>query len=232
MGGVEMRTLISAIIAALGLLTVVTVASADHAWSVYHWPSDNLSPTVVDRTTSPLYDVPAGVLEWANLGTSVQPQMTTSNNKGDIKIKESVIRSTSYLGLAGVYLDGDGHITRAEVVLNTRLLVELYDPNAREAVADHVLCQEIGHILGLDHNRDGDDTGGWPDNTCMNDQGHLGEYTSPNSHDTEQLNAIYGHSDANSDGGEGGPDCSKNSNAKKCRSGNGQWIIVHVFWAP
>ena len=184
----------------------------------------------MDRTTSPLYDVPAGVLEWADLGTPIQPQMATANKKGDIKINESVIRSTSYLGLAGVYLDGDGHITRAEVVLNTRLLVELYDLDAREAIADHVLCQEIGHILGLDHNRDGDDTGGWPDNTCMNDQGHLGEYTSPNSHDTEQFEAIYGHTDAISDGDEGGPDCSKNSNAKKCR--NGQWITVHVFWAP
>ena len=226
-----MRTLISAVIAALSLLTVVTVASADHAWSVYHWPSDNLSPTVVDRTSSSLYDVPAGVLEWDNLDTLIQPQMATANNKGDIKVKESVIRSTSYLGLAGVYLDGDGHITRAEIVLNTRLMVELYGPDPRD-IADHVLCQEIGHVLGLFHNRDGDDTGGSPDNTCMNDQGHLGEYTSPNSHDTEQLNAIYGHSDAIGDGGEGGPDCSKNPNAKKCRDGNGQWIIVDVFWAP
>ena len=226
-----MRALITAVIAALSLLTVVTVASADHAWSVYHWPSDNLSPTVVDRTTtSPLYDVPAGVREWAKLGTSIQPEMATANKKGDIKIKESVIRSTSYLGLAGVYLDGDGHITRAEIVLNTRLMVELYGPDPRD-IADHVLCQEIGHVLGLYHNRDGDDTGGSPDNTCMNDQGHLGEYTSPNSHDIDQLNDIYdGHSEAISDGDEGGPDCSKNPNAKKCR--NGQWITVHVFWAP
>ncbi len=66
----------------------------------------------------------------------------------------------------------------------------------------------------------------------MNDQGHLGEYTSPNVHDTDQLNAIYGHTDTVGGGDEGGPDCSKNSNAKKCRSGAGQWVTVHVFWAP
>ncbi len=230
MGVSDMRTLISAIIATLGLLTVATVASADHAWSVYHWPSDNLSPTVVDRTTSPLYDVPAGVLEWANLGTSIQPQMATTNKKGDIKVKESVISSTSYLGLAGVYLDDDGHITRAEIVLNTRLMVELFGPDPRD-IADHVLCQEIGHVLGLDHNRVNDSSP--DDDTCMNDsRATLGLYMAPNAHDTAQLNVIYDHSDAISDGGEGGPDCSKSPNAKKCRSGNGQWITVHVFWAP
>ena len=49
----DMRTLITAIIAILGLLTVATVASADHAWSVYHWPGDNLRPTVVERPRHP-----------------------------------------------------------------------------------------------------------------------------------------------------------------------------------
>ena len=77
-----MRTLIAAVIAALGLLTVATVASADHAWSVYHWPGDNLRPTVVDRTSSPLYDVPAGVLEWANLGAPIQPELSTGGGEG------------------------------------------------------------------------------------------------------------------------------------------------------
>ena len=226
-----MRKIIAAIIAVLGLLTVATVASADHAWSVYHWPGDNLRPTVVDKTSSPLYDVPAGVLEWADLGTPIQPEMATVG-KADIKVGESVIRSSSFLGLAGIYLDDAGHITKAEVVLNTRLLVD-YDP----AVADLVLCQEIGHVLGLDHNRDGD-SGGLPDDTCMNDKVDLfdlvavQQHISPNGHDTDQLSAIYGHTDPVSGGDEGGPDCSKNPNAKKCRSGAGQWIIVHVFWAP
>ena len=223
-----MRTLITAIIAILGLLAVATVASADHAWSVYHWPSDNLNPTVVDKTSSSLYKVTEGVEEWANLGTAIQPEMASKGN-ADIKVGESVIRSSSFLGLAGVYLDDDGHITRAEIVLNTRLLVDY-----PQDVADHVLCQEIGHVLGLTHNRVGDSSPG--DDTCMNDQVDLFtvQYTSPNDHDTDQLNAIYydGHTDASSGGDEGGPDCSKNTNAKKCRSGNGQWVTIHVFWAP
>ncbi len=224
-----MRTMITALIAILGLLAVATVASADHSWSVYHWPGDNLNPTFGDKTTSSLYDVPAGVREWADLGTLIQPGMVTGG-KADIKVGESVIRSSSFLGLAGVYLDSDGHITKAEIVLNTRLIVELYGPNSQD-IADHVLCQEIGHVLGLDHNRVDDSSPG--DYTCMNDsRDTLGLYTSPNVHDTDQLNVIYGHTDPNSGGDEGGPDCSKNSNAKKCRSGDGQWVTVHVFWVP
>jgi hypothetical protein len=208
------------------LLTVVAVASADHSWSVYHWPGNNLSPTVVDKTSSSLYDVPAGVLEWSDLGTPIQPTLTNSN-KGNITVTESF--SPFWLGLARIFLDDTGHITKGEVKLNTKLL-ESYGPNA----ADHVLCQEIGHVLGLDHNRDGA-TGGTPDNSCMNDVGHLGAYTSPNVHDIEQLLAIYNHTDVVEGGDEGGsgggPPCDKNPSHPKCQTGNGHWITVHTFWA-
>ncbi len=69
----------------------------------------------------------------------------------------------------------------------------------------------------------------------MNDQEFVGsDLTSPNFHDTEQLNAIYNHSDAAPSGStdEGGPDCEKNAKAKQCRSGNGFWLTVHVFTLP
>ena len=206
-----------------------TVASADHSWNGYHFPSYNLSPAVVNDTSSSLYDVPAAVTEWAALGTGVQPTLTTAS-KGDITVKEAF--SPFWLGLARVFLD-DGHITKAEVKLNTRLLNN-YGP----AAADHVLCQELGHVLGLDHNRDGDG-GGSPDDTCMNDQTTIGSYTSPNSHDTAQLNLIYdGHDDAVPDdggdtgGGGGGPCPPGNPNHKNCQNATGRWIVVHVFPIP
>ncbi len=207
------------------LLTVATVASADHSWNGYHWPSDNLSPTVVDKTSS-LYDVPAAITEWSGLNTPIQPEMATSS-KGNITVTEAF--SPFWLGLARIFIE-DGHITKGEVKLNTRLL-----NSYPAAAADHVLCQEIGHVLGLDHNRDGA-TGGAPDNSCMNDSlATLGLYTAPNGHDTDTLKLIYApHGDVVDGGGDaggGGPDCGKNSNAKKCRSGNGVWITVHVFWA-
>ncbi len=218
-----MRNLLVAAVTFAALLTVVAVASADHSWSVYHWPSDSLSPTVVDKTSSSLYDVPLGVTEWANLGTPIQPTPTDAN-KGDITVTEAF--SPFWLGLARIFIDENGHITKGEVKLNTRLL-NSYGPVA----ADHVLCQEIGHVLGLGHNRVGDSSP--EDETCMNDQ--LLGFPAPNQHDTDQLNLIYdGHIDTTADSttDNGGPDCEKNTNAKQCRSGNGFWITVHVFPLP
>ena len=224
------KSLIVAVVSLVGLLAIATVASADHAWSVYHFPSDNLNPTVVDKTSSSLYDVPAGVQEWADLGTPIQPQITNAN-KGDITVTESF--SPFWLGLARIFIDGD-HITRGEVKLNTKLLDD-YPAGA----ADHVLCQEIGHVLGLDHNRDGAQ-GGSPDDSCMNDQVSLfaTQYTSPNSHDTGQLNANYSHVDPSADGddgeGGGGGNCPPgNPSHPNCNpsEASGRWVTVHVFWA-
>jgi hypothetical protein len=209
-------------VALAALLTAVTVASADHAWSTYHWPSDNLSLTVIDKTSSSLYDVPAGVAEWANLGTPIQPTPTTAK-KGDISVREGF--SQSWLGIATIFLDG-GHITKGEVKLNTRYL-EYYEANGYPGIADHVLCQEIGHVLGLGHNRTETDT-------CMNDQAFIGAaLTSPNNHDTAQLNIIYdGHTDTGgtTETDNGGPPCSKNPTHPNCVSGF--WITVDIFPLP
>ena len=220
-----MKKLLSAAVVIGALLTVATVASADHSWNGYHWPGDKLSPTVVDKTSSDLYQVGPAVQEWAALSTPIQP-VPTDANKGNITVREAF--SQSWLGLARIFIDENGHITKGEVKLNTQYL-DYYEANGYPGIADHVLCQEIGHVLGLGHNRIDLDT-------CMNDQAFIGpDLTSPNTHDTQQLNLIYlGHTDTTADSttDNGGPDCGKNSKAKQCRSGNGFWLTVHVFRAP
>ena len=214
------RALIAAV--AVGVLFVLsTTAFASHPWNGYHWAGDGttVSPTVVDKTDSSLYKVTDGVAEWAGLGTRIQPTMS-SGNKGDITVTEAF--SPFWYGLARIFIE-DGHITKGEVKLNTRLLL-----SKGEDAADHVLCQEIGHVLGLDHNRDSL-------TTCMNDWAVLGSATSPNTHDTQQLTASYGHLDAaapttDDGGGGGGPPCSKKPDHPNCQPSNGFWITVHTFW--
>ena len=169
------------IIGALVLALLASNTWADHAWNGYHWKSSNLAPTVADKTTASIYEVGLGVAEWAALGTPIQPTLSATN-KGKVTVSEGF--SPFWLGQARIFIDDSGHITKGEVKLNT-ILLEPLGP----AAADHVLCQELGHILGLDHQRTAIDS-------CMNDIAVLGSVTTPNIHDAEQLGFIYSHMDS------------------------------------
>ena len=186
---------------ALVLALLVGSAWADHSWNGYHWKSTNLAPTVVSKTTSALYDVPAGVSEWTTLGTPIQPSFSPGT-KGKVVVSEGF--SPFWYGQARIFLDSSGHITKGEVKLNTLLLEPL-----GAAAADHVLCQELGHVLGLDHQRTASDS-------CMNDIATIGSATRPNAHDAEQLGVIYGHTD--SGGGR--------------RSHDSGWRVVDTVMVP
>lgn len=54
----------------------------------------------------------------------------------------------------------------------------------------HVMCQEIGHDFGLDHQ----DESGADLDTCMDYSSAL-DNAHPNAHDYEQLETIYAHLD-------------------------------------
>lgn len=218
-----MKKLLTLIVAATVMLALSTVASADHSWNNYHWPSHNLAPTVVDQTSSPLFDITSAVAEWRDLGTPIAPQMASSDGDVEVVLKRM---NANWLGVARISVDSAGHIQAGRVELN-----RLYLNSLTFDEWDHVVCQELGHIWGLDHNHDGPE-GGSPDDTCMNSALHLGEFTAPNVHDAEQLNTIYDHTDDGGDGdtGSGGGTCPPgNPNHPKCSSSAGSWITIHVF---
>ncbi|MCZ6631191.1 MAG: hypothetical protein O7D28_07570 [Actinobacteria bacterium] len=215
--------MIAAIATAMVLLA--SPALATHSWSVYHFPSDNLSPTVTGETR--LADVSDVVDDWAGLETNILPSYAASGS-GDIKVVAKR-GNPNWIGLAQIKIDSAGHILEGKVTLNSAY-ANYNNGNGTANIWKHVLCQEVGHILGLQH------SGG---DTCMNDAFEtLGMYTGPDIHDAKQLNLIYdGHVDVvggtgDPDDGAGGPDCNKNANAKKCRTGAGQWITLHVLSMP
>ena len=219
------RLRVIASVAAVFVLLASSPALAGHSWNGYHFPSDNLSPTVTGETS--LADVPIVVGDWAWLGTSIQPTYLGSGS-GDIKVVAKR-GNPNWIGLAQIKVDSGGHIVEGKVTLNSAY-ANYNNGNGTDNIWKHVLCQEVGHILGLQHSSE---------DTCMNDAFEtLGMYTSPGGHDAQQLVDIYdGHEDgaggtSDPDDGAGGPDCTKNANAKKCRTGTGQWITLHVFSMP
>lgn len=192
---------------------------AFHSWNGYHWKSDSLSPTVADKTRSSLYDVPGSVADWSTVASNLDPVMSLKKS-GKVTVSEGF--SLDWLGLAQVWLE-DGHIVKGAVKLNTTFL----EPRGAH-VAQHVLCQELGHVWGLDHNR-------FDLDTCMNDCGDATTQDeweaclaapssdTPNAHDYEELSNIYGHGDPGAEGSGGGKPCKGNN--PKC---NGS-VVVHVF---
>ncbi|EKD87458.1 MAG: hypothetical protein ACD_36C00073G0005 [uncultured bacterium] len=98
------------------------------------------------------------------------------------------------MGLAQIWVSGD-HITKGLAKVNDSYFnTSTYNTPAWKNL---VMCQEVGHTLGLDHQDEAFDNPNL--GTCM-------DYTSdpdgppsnehPNAHDYEQLETIYAHLDS------------------------------------
>ncbi len=124
-------------------------------WNGYHWPEDSRTVHVVDKTAG-AYDVSPHLAAWNALGAPVQ---FSSAVGWEVVVEVGGDDDSSYLGLAQVKLGPNGHIRAGKVIMNRTALASAGLGNA---AADHVLCQELGHLLGLGHERDMMDT-------CMND---------------------------------------------------------------
>ena len=195
-------------------------AQANHSWGDWHW-SRSANPftlQVLNSTTDAR--TPIGGQNWppmltksatdwsqsAVLDLAVQPQTAADLAArpactfalNAIRVCNVTNPDATWLGLATVVGDVfGGHLTAATAQVNDTWfgLPGLYDSTA----AQHVLCQEIGHTFGLDHQSDdGSDL-----NTCM-DYAEALDNPSPNAHDFQQLDSIYAHLDGTSGGGSGG----------------------------
>lgn len=200
------------------LLAAATVgvapgAFADHSWGDYHWArmTSSFDLKVINSTT-PDWDgyVGGAIGDWSdstkvdlvedpNGDTTSKTRRSCNGGQGTLRICNLAYGYNGWLGIAGISIDTNGHITTGYTKLNDSYFSSSYYNNA--AWKQSVACQELGHNLGLDHQDENfNNTSLF---SCMDYQDPPYEY--PNAHDYQQLETIYGHTDSyNSYAGGGG----------------------------
>src|SRR5713226_9660833 len=115
---------------------------------------------------------------------------------GTTQVCNGTFGNNGWLGLATINLaSGTLHITQGSAKMNDTYFNTATYNNPNERL--HVMCQEVAHTFGLDHQS----TDGSSQNSCMdyfsNTGANAGSALSvkPNAHDFEELNIIYAHLD-------------------------------------
>ena len=188
-------------------LSFVAGASATNSWGGYHWARTTPQFTLKlgDNLTSA--DWKSHLAQTSSDWNSGNSAVLTSIVAGQSRKRCSMVAGTTqvcngrygnngWLGLASIYVTGGVHIVQGSAKVNdTYFNTSTYNnPNERE----HVMCQEVAHTFGLDHQS----TDGSSLDTCMDYFSNTGPNatstlsTKPNAHDFDELNIIYAHPDS------------------------------------
>jgi hypothetical protein len=185
-------------------------AGASHSWGGYHWArTGNPFTLAVGDNVSPAWDPYLGQasVDWSKstvLDTTVVVGSANPRNckptAGRVQVCSSSYGNNGWLGLAQIWISSS-HITQGAVKLN-----DYYYAMAKYNTAawrQMVVCQEVGHTFGLDHqdeNQNNDNLGTCMDYTSDPTGATRGgkANTAPNQHDYDELITIYTHLDSSS----------------------------------
>ncbi|HSH58662.1 MAG TPA: hypothetical protein VK988_03275 [Acidimicrobiales bacterium] len=183
-------------LAILAAQLFVPSARADHSWAGLHWArAMNPFTLQLGDNVSGLWDSVLGLssVSWsqsAELDTTIVVGKSNvkrcSATAGQVEVCNSKYGRNGWLGLASVWAS-DSHITQATVKLNDTYFATTYNT---EAWRKSVMCQELGHTLGLGHNDEDFET---VNGTCMDYANDPTNNQEPNPHDFEELAKIYEH---------------------------------------
>jgi hypothetical protein len=236
------------------LATIPSTVDASHSWNGYHWArkSDPFTVKVIDSMTSNWDDnLGVAISDWgASSVLNVTKEAGDDSSRtrkrcrpvsGKVRACNATYGNNGWLGLAQIWVSGN-HIVQAVTKANDSYLAS---SAYRETARQHVLCQEIGHDWGLDHQ----DESGADLNTCMDYSNKL-DNPHPNNHDYAQLESTYTHVDSTStvaplSSGFANADVRAQATwGKKVRGathgksavfvrnfGGGRAILTHVIWA-
>ena len=190
---------ICALAAAIGAVSLGSHAS--HSWNNYHWArtTSSFNLQVIDSTTpdwGPEFNTSMSQWSQSNkLNLVVTSADDTARTRkrcpsvtGQMRVCNAAYGNNGWLGLASINLDSKGHIVKGTAKMNDSY-ASYWSSDPNEAY--HVMCQEVGHVLGLGHTSED----GTSQKTCM-DYSSDPNSTSPNAHDYAMLESIYQHLDS------------------------------------
>lgn len=182
------------------LLVLAEVAAADHSWGPYHWArtsnpftlklGDNVNSTWDGHLDTASFDwSQSAVLDTTIVAGSTDPRRCKPKS-GRIEVCNAKYGFNGWLGIAQIWITSGVHIYQGTAKMNDSYFnTSTYNSPAWRQM---VMCQEIAHDFGLDHQDEAFDNPNL--GTCM-------DYTSnpsgppsnehPNQHDYDQLLAIY-----------------------------------------
>ncbi len=206
---------VSALAALLALAAFSTEADASHSWGKYHWArtSNPFTLTLADNLTTQDWKTrlatassSATQKDWSEsskLDTTVvdgqKDPATCRPTSGRVEVCNYTYGTNGWLGVAQIWLSGRHIVQGTTKVNDTYFSTAKYNTPAWRQM---VMCQEVGHTFGLDHQDEifnNTNLG-----TCMdytNDPSGLAGTNGtlsnehPNQHDYDQLATIYTHLD-------------------------------------
>jgi hypothetical protein len=197
------KTLLVSAAAAVIIGAVASTAAANHSWGGYHWARTANPFTIkVGDNVSSAWDgyLQTAAADWSadTEGNPLNATVVAGAAKGKcrsvsgrVEVCNGAYGNNGWLGLAQIWVSSGGHITRGTAKMN-----DTYFNTAKYNTAawrGGVMCQEVGHTWGLDHQ----DESGADFHTCMDYATNPdADNMHPNRHDYEELAIIYSHVDA------------------------------------
>ncbi len=180
------------------LLALSAPVLADHSWSGYHWKRTATELRIpTGDNVGPAWDsyLNIAIGAWNKSTVINSPKVAGSVNprncpgvSGTIQVCNYAYGQTGWLGIASVSTS-NGHIVQGTTKLNdTYFSTAQYNKPAWRQL---VMCQELGHDYGLDHQDDDfniDTTA-----SCMDYTNYPAGNENPDGHDYAQLVTIYNH---------------------------------------
>lgn len=191
----------SVVLAVVAVLAIPAAVWASHSWGNYHWArtsnpftlklGDNLSSTWDPHLVTASNDWSMSSVLNTTIVAGGSKGRNCKATSGRVEVCNAAYGNNGWLGIAQIWASGS-HITQGVVKVNDTYFNSA--PYNTSAWRNLVMCQEVGHTFGLDHQDENFDNP--PLGTCMDYSNDPNPNQHPNSHDYQQLEIIYSHLDS------------------------------------